>query len=77
MTGVGRLYILVVDIGSGCTNTWDVLWVDGEDDRGTWALGMGRGSWIRCVAMGGEGEEYKGMTKLMEDRKDAMFRLNE
>jgi hypothetical protein len=48
-------------IGSAGTNTGDVLRVDKEGERGALALGVGRGSCIRCIAMGGEGEENEDM----------------
>jgi hypothetical protein len=39
------------------------LRVDEEDERGAWALGVGRESCMRWVAMGGEGEGNEGMIK--------------
>jgi hypothetical protein len=61
--GSERLSSLGEDVGSADTSTWDVLRVDEEDERGAWALGVGRESCMRWVAMGGEGEEYDGMVK--------------
>ena len=46
-----------MSVGLVGTGVGFVLWIDGGGVRGVWVGGGGRGSSIKRVVMGGEGEE--------------------
>jgi hypothetical protein len=59
------------------TNTEDVLWADGEGVRGACAPGEERASSIAREAMGGDGEEYDGMLKLVGEERMKCYGITE
>jgi hypothetical protein len=54
------------------TSTGDILWDDGDVARGACELGEGRGSSTGREGMGGDGEEYAGMLRVVGEQSGKM-----
>jgi hypothetical protein len=72
-TDCGPLSTFVAGVDLAGTSTGVSLWVAKEVVRGACGLGGGRAPSAARAGMGGDGEVYDGMLKVMRDREDELL----